>query len=75
MKKVIKFVNNVGVHKVNDEANVIIHQFGVIGAFDRYPQDNTMDGSLNWSALVEFNDGRIVPFEIDWEIIIIGDWG
>jgi hypothetical protein len=51
--------------------DVKVIQYGVTGGFNRYPQDNTMDGDLHWEALVEFDSGRIIPFEIGYEIIII----
>ncbi|MDR1197395.1 MAG: hypothetical protein LBK94_00045 [Prevotellaceae bacterium] len=59
--------------KKNDRFCVKILKFEVVGYTDRYPEDNTMEGVYFWSALVEFDNGKIMAFAIDKQIHIVGD--
>ena len=45
---------------------------GIVGGFERYGEDETMDGDLHWSALCEFYNGDIIPLEIGYDIEIKG---
>jgi hypothetical protein len=52
---------------------VSILKIEVIGYMNRYPEDNTMEGDSWWSALVEFENGKIMVFDVDIQIHIVGD--
>ncbi|MDR2652805.1 MAG: hypothetical protein LBC68_10935 [Prevotellaceae bacterium] len=59
--------------KENQRYCVHILKIEVVGYMNRYPEDNTMEGASFWSALVEFDNGKIMSFDIDFEIHIVGD--
>ena len=52
---------------------VSILKIGFAGGFDRYPADGTMDGDIYPCAIVEFENGKILSFDIAREIHIVGD--
>lgn len=47
---------------------VTLHYMGIVGGFDRYPQDNTMEGNLDLICVVELPTGRVLKFELQYEI-------
>ena len=47
---------------------VTVLTIGYSGGFERYPQDNTMDGEYHPSVIVEFEDGYVHSFELDYQI-------
>ena len=75
MKKKIIILRNIDKHigklKKDTCYNVKILKTGIVGGFERYPQDNTMEGCLEWSVLVEFESGEITSFILDYDICIL----
>jgi hypothetical protein len=71
VNKIIDYRNNKVKFQEGAVYEVEVIQYGITGGFNRYLEDNTMDGSLDWSALVEFDCGRVMAFEIGFEIQII----
>ena len=58
---------------MGDHFTVNLLKIGFCGGFDRYPEDNTMEGSIFPVAVVEFENGKIMYFEIEHHIHIVGD--
>lgn len=72
MDKTIKFRRDYeDMFTKNTEHVVKIIDYGIIGGFETNVNYGTMDGGLDWSALCEFSDGRVVPLLIGIEIDII----
>jgi hypothetical protein len=59
--------------KAGERFEVQILHIGMAGCFDRHPEDNTMEGCLSPVAIVEFENGKIMAFEIDFNIHIVGN--
>ena len=59
--------------KKDDRYMVRLLQIQTCGGFERYPADHTMEGYLYPAAVVEFENGKIMHFEIDLEIHIVGN--
>ncbi|MDR1221442.1 MAG: hypothetical protein LBL07_01000 [Tannerella sp.] len=59
--------------KSGEKFEVEILHIGMAGGFDRHPEDNTMEGCLYPAAIVEFENGKIMAFEIDFNIHIVGN--
>lgn len=58
--------------KSGDEEDVYIHHIGVRGGFERYPNDNTMDGSIEPIAIVQvIKTGHVIPIEIGFQANLI----
>ena len=77
MKKSVTFLRDVDKHgitaTIGTTFDVAIISMGIVGGFERYNSDNTMEGELCWSALVEFESGNIVPLQIDYDVKITGE--
>ena len=58
--------------KKDDRYMVRLLQIQTCGGFERYG-DHTMEGYLYPVAVVEFENGKIMHFEIDLEIHIVGN--
>ena len=50
----------------------VLH-IGFCGGFERYASDNTMEGSIYPAAIVEFVNGKIMSFDIDTHVHIVGN--
>ena len=76
-KKEIKFlkdVNKSGLSFKNGQKFIVdVLKIEVCGYCNRYPEDSTMEGGSFWSALCEFENGKIMAFDVDFEIHIVGD--
>lgn len=48
--------------------SVEVLSIGFSGRFDRYPQDNTMEGDIAPKCIVKLQDGHVHCFEIDYEV-------
>lgn len=55
-------------YKAWQREEVKVLSIGYSGGFERYPQDNTMDGDIHPSVIVEFEDGYVHSFELDYQI-------
>lgn len=75
-EKTIKIKNNCykcGIQfKIGEKYDVKIINIGIVGGFERYSEDGTMEGDLHFSALCEMENGHIIPFDVDYEIEIYG---
>ncbi len=76
-KKEIRFLYDVQksdfTFKKGMRYEVKILQYMPSGYINRYPEDSTIEGALFPTALVEFENGKVMHFAIDSEIHIIGD--
>ena len=79
MKKEIRFVRDVekcGLKfKINERFTVDVIKYGICGEIyeNMYPQNGTMSGAFSFYALVEFENGKVMSFSIDYEIHITGN--
>jgi hypothetical protein len=77
MKKEIVFLYDVkksGLDfKKGDRYTIILLKVDMGGFLERYGYDSTMEGNFGYYALCEFEDGKIMSFQIDSEIHIVGD--
>jgi hypothetical protein len=58
--------------KSGEKFEVKILRIGIAGGFDGHP-DGTFEGHISPVAVVEFENGKIMAFEIDRDIHIVGD--
>lgn len=59
--------------KKGSEYVVRLLKADVAGYIERHGYDSTMESNFGYYALVEFENGKIMSFQIDAEIHIIGD--
>jgi hypothetical protein len=58
--------------RAGEKFEVQILHIGMAGSFDGCPPD-TVEGHICPVAVVEFENGKIMAFEIDYDIHIVGD--
>jgi hypothetical protein len=51
---------------------VSVLKIDVTGVINRYPEDATMDAYFGYCVLCEFENGKIIPFDIN-QIKIVGN--
>jgi len=75
MKKEIRLlwdVTKCGIYFKKDSVFVVkLLKTEMGGYIQRYPQDNTMESHFCYLALVEFDNGCMMSFQIDYEIHIV----
>ena len=77
MKKEIRFLYDVkksGLEfKKDSRYTVSLLKTEIAGYIERYPSDNTMESNFGYYALVEFANGKIMSFQVDCDIHIVGN--
>jgi len=77
MKGHIKFLKTVRkngsdkTYNSGDVEQVLIHYIGVRGGFERYPSDNTMEGSIDPICIIQTKTGDILVLELHYEVNLI----
>jgi hypothetical protein len=76
MKKEIEIYQDFTYHglefKKGEKYIVSVLKIEVTGIINRYGEDATMDAYFNYSVLCEFENGKIIPFDIN-QINIVGN--
>jgi hypothetical protein len=77
MRKEIKMLGNFeksGLQFKKGETLIVdVLKIEIAGGFNRYSEDGIVEGDLAWSVLVEFENGKIMTFDLDYHIHIVGD--